>query len=232
MSVNRHLDHACRDLTCPLCQASQFSLFYQDEQKPDSRQYFCCSVCALVFMHPRHYLSPQEEKAVYDQHENSPDDPRYRHFLNRLFIPMLERLTPHSYGLDFGSGPGATLSVMLEEEGHGMAIYDPFYAPDISHMKQQYDFITASEVVEHLHFPGIELDRLWSCLKANGLLGIMTKRVGEQEGFSRWHYKNDPTHVCFFALDTFRWLADHWHATLTVVGNDAVIFTKQVITSP
>jgi len=107
-----------------------------------------------------------------------------------------------------------------------MRIYDPYYAPDTEWLQQQYDFITASEVVEHLRQPRVELDRLWSCLKPNGVIGIMTKRVLGRDAFSRWHYKNDLTHVCFFSTETFVWLADYWGAELTVVGNDVVVFRK------
>jgi len=175
---------------------------------------------------PHQFLSPEEERLVYDRHQNSADDPRYRRFLGRLFTPLSQRLAPESCGLDFGSGPGPTLSVMFIEAGHSMEIYDPFYAPDTGPLQQQYDFITASEVVEHLHHPRHELDRLWSCLKPNGSLGIMTKRVIDRDAFSRWHYTHDPTHVCFFSLDTFQWLADHWRATWTAPEEDVVLFTK------
>lgn len=212
------------DLRCPLCKASEGRLFFQD-----SRDYFRCSVCSLAFVLPHQFLSTKEEKSVYDLHKNSPDDPGYRRFLTRLFDPMVQRLTPNSYGFDFGSGPGPTLSAMFEEAGHSMEIYDPFYAPDIKLLQEQYDFIVASEVVEHLHHPGQELDRLWSCLKPNGLLGIMTKRVIDQQAFSKWHYKNDPTHVCFFSTETFQWLADYWHATLTIPEDDVVIFAKNQV---
>lgn len=215
------MNHETADPVCPLCRISKASPFYQD-----SREYFRCPVCSLVFVLPRQFLTPEEEKSVYDHHENSSDDPRYRRFLSRLFVPLSQRLVPDSFGLDFGSGPGATLSVMFEEAGHSMKIYDPFYAPDVKPLQLHYDFITASEVVEHLHHPRRELDRLWSCLKPNGSLGIMTKRVIDQEAFSRWHYKNDPTHVCFFSIETFRWLAEHWCATLTVPENDVVLFAK------
>jgi len=206
---------------CPLCQASDGELFYQD-----SRDYFRCSICSLVFLPPRQFLPPEQEKAVYDLHENSADDPGYRRFLRRLFEPVSQLLAPNSTGLDFGSGPGPTLSVMFEEAGHTMRIYDPYYAPDAEWLQQQYDFITASEVVEHLHQPREEIDRLWSCLKPNGVFGIMTKRVLDRYAFSRWHYKNDSTHVCFFSTETFMWLADYWGAELTVVGKDVVVFRK------
>jgi hypothetical protein len=204
-----------------LCRASEGNPFYRD-----SREYFRCPVCALVFVLPYQFLSPEEEKSVYALHENSDDDPGYRRFLSRLFDPVFQLLAPNSYGLDFGSGPGPTLSVMFQEAGHSMEIYDPFFAPEIKLLEQQYDFIVASEVVEHLHYPREELDRLWSCLKPNGLLGIMTKRVIDQDAFSQWHYKNDPTHVCFFSTETFRWLSDHWCSILTFPKKDVVLFTK------
>ena len=215
------VNHETFDLSCPLCQVSAASPFFQDH-----RDYFRCPECALVFVPPQQFLSAEEEKAVYDQHENSADDPAYRQFLNRLFKPLSQQLQANSYGLDFGSGPGPTLSVMFNEAGHSMANYDCFYAPQNSLLQQQYDFITATEVVEHLHHPRQELDRLWSCLKPRGSLGIMTKRVLSQEAFSHWHYKNDPTHVCFFSLETFQWLANYWQAALTIPEKDVVIFSK------
>ncbi|MGB2360319.1 MAG: methyltransferase, partial [Porticoccaceae bacterium] len=63
-------------------------------------------------------MSSAAEKAIYDQHQNSPDDLQYRRFLSRLTEPLLERLGPCSRGLDFGCGPGPTLSVMMAEQGH------------------------------------------------------------------------------------------------------------------
>ena len=127
----------------------------------------------------------------------------------------------------FGSGPGPTLSVMFEEIGHSMVIYDHFYARESSALEKQYDFITATEVVEHLHNPGIELDRLWSCLKPGGSLGIMTKLSPDREAFARWHYKTDATHVCFFSKTTFEWLSLKWQAELVFFGKDAIIFYKK-----
>lgn len=217
----RQVNHDAFDLTCPLCQAAEGTPFFKDQ-----RDYFQCPECSLVFVPPQQFVTLEEEKAVYDLHENSADDPGYRHFLERLFKPLSQHLQANSHGLDFGSGPGPTLSLMFEEEGHSMVNYDYFYAPEIDYLKQRFDFISTTEVVEHLHHPRLELDRLWSCLKPNGLLGIMTKRVLNQAAFSHWHYKSDPTHICFFSLETFQWLADYWHAKLTIHGNDVVIFTR------
>jgi hypothetical protein len=117
----------CQQQVCPLCLNNHHGAhFFQD----DRRDYLQCQDCQLIFALPEYFLSADEEKARYDTHQNSPQDPRYRQFLNRLFLPIQQQLPPHSSGLDFGSGPGPTLSVMFEEVGHHMAIYDRFYADD------------------------------------------------------------------------------------------------------
>jgi len=211
--------------TCPLCQLAPGEPFAQDAK----RHYLQCPICRLVFVPADYFLTPEAEKKVYDQHQNSPDDLGYRRFLSRLFTPLSQRLPPNSHGLDFGSGPGPTLSVMFQEIGHSMAIYDPFYAPDPTPLSQMYDFVTATEVVEHLHTPHQELDLLWSRLQPGGTLGIMTKRVLNAEAFPQWHYKNDPTHVSFFSAETFEWLAQHWGADLTFIGKDVVLFAKPML---
>ena len=166
--------------------------------------------------------------AEYERHQNHADATGYRRFLSRLAVPLQARLAPGSRGLDFGSGPGPVLAEMMTEAKHDVTLYDPFYAPDPEALNGRYDFITASEVVEHLQRPGPELDRLYRLLKPGGLLGIMTKRVIDRKRFSRWHYIRDPTHVCFFSRDTFIWLAARWKAGLDVVGRDVIIIAKPV----
>ena len=215
------MEHKSFELTCPLCQSTDAELFFQER-----RDYYQCAQCSLVFVPPQQFISAAKEKAIYDLHENSTTDPGYRNFLKRFFIPLANKLPPKSHGLDFGSGPGPLLSLMFEEAGHSMVNYDCFYAPDTNLLQQQYDFITATEVIEHLHQPQQELQRLWHCLKPGGILGIMTKRVLNQQAFSHWHYKNDPTHVCFFSIETFQWLADLWQAELIIAEKDVVLFIK------
>lgn len=207
---------------CPLCGNTGIFPYHRD----NTRDYLSCRTCQLVFVPPSQHLSAADEKACYDRHDNQPDDPRYRRFLDRLFGPLSQRLAAKARGLDFGCGPGPTLSVMFEEAGHPTALYDPFYAPDRAVLSETYGFITLSEVAEHLAEPGKELDNLWAALAPYGWLGIMTKRVRDPIAFKSWHYINDPTHVCFFSVATFHWLAGRWSATLDVVGNDVVLIGK------
>ncbi|MEX0662429.1 MAG: class I SAM-dependent methyltransferase [Balneolaceae bacterium] len=212
---------------CVLCGSTETNRFHRDDTRMDyMRDYYHCENCKLIFVPPEQRLSAEEEVSRYDMHENNPDDPNYRKFLSRMFNPMMERIPPESYGLDFGSGPGPTLSVMFEEKGHTVDIYDPFYAPDKSVLEKEYDFITTTETAEHLYEPLMELNRLWSCLKTGGFLGIMTKRHEGKEFFKDWHYKNDDTHVVFYHEETFEWLGKRWGAESEFLRSDVVIFRK------
>ncbi len=190
------------------------------------REYRLCGECHLVFVPHEFHLSADAEKAEYDLHQNSPSDAGYRRFLSRLCDPLLDRIASNSCGLDFGSGPGPTLSVMLEEAGHRMEIYDPYFAPEESVLARTYDFVTASEVIEHFRKTRQDLLRIWDCVRPGGWLGMMTKLARDRAAFSRWHYKDDPTHVCFFSRETFDWLANKWNAEINFVGNDVILFRR------
>ncbi len=209
-------------MPCPLCDSHAVANYHSDRY----RDYLQCSVCALVFVPAHQQLSQQGEKAIYDQHQNAPDDKGYRRFLMRLATPLLARLKKGSQGLDFGCGPGPTLSLMMEEQGHHMALYDLYYANNPAVLTGQYDFITSTEVIEHLAQPGAELERLWALLGTGGYLGLMTKQVRDLESFANWHYKNDLTHISFFANQTFAYLGQQWGSTPEFIGADVIIYRK------
>ncbi len=205
---------------CPLCLNDSISPFYRDRV----RAYFRCRHCWLVFVPREQHLHPSAEKALYDLHENHANDGGYRRFLSRLSIPLLARLPAHAHGLDFGCGPGPLLAEMLREQGHRVEIYDPFYADHPQLLQQRYDFVSCTEVVEHFRQPRTAFESLFALLKPNGLLGIMTKLVIDAQAFSRWHYKNDPTHVCFFSETTLHWLAGNYRCQIELIGADVFIF--------
>ncbi len=210
-------------MTCPLCSSGTLKHYCADRK----RSFLRCNDCGLVFVPPSHFLSPEDEKKRYDLHRNSPDDDGYRLFLRRMFLHLQPRLVAGSSGLDFGSGAGQVLARMFRDAGHSMATYDRFYGHDSKALESPYDFITATEVVEHLREPCRELDMLWACLRPGGFLGIMTRPAVDAAVFSTWHYKNDPTHICFFSPETFRWLASKWGAGLEFPENDIILLEKR-----
>lgn len=216
------LENSPASQDCPLCESTDTAWFHRDRH----REYFRCRRCDLRFVPAHQRPTRERERAEYDRHRNSPEDPGYRRFLSRLHTPLEARLAAGSEGLDFGCGPGPTLSLMFAESGMSMAVYDPFYAPDTRVLARQYDFITATEVVEHLHHPRRDLDGLWRQLRPGGHLGIMTKLALEVDAFARWHYIRDPTHVVFFSRDTFRWLARRWQAGLEFFHDDVIVLTR------
>ena len=207
---------------CPLCQGGNY-FFHKDSR----RSYLRCIQCSLVFVTPESRPTQAEEKTQYDLHENNPVDEDYRNFLNRLANPLLEKLKPKSSGLDFGCGPGPTLSVILEEADHNISLYDPIYHPDKNVLSDNYDFITATEVFEHLHYPSKDLMVLHNALKPGGWLGVMTKRVSNKKAFTQWHYIQDPTHVCFWSETTFNWLAKKWNSNVKFPADDVALIQKR-----
>lgn len=207
---------------CPLCGEKTVEPYTADRL----RTYWICSRCQLVFVPEKHHVSDAQEKTRYDEHNNDPDDPGYRKFLSRLADPLYKKLPPGASGLDFGCGPGPALAAMLREQGFETAVYDKFYAADDRVLEQTYDFITATEVLEHLRQPGKDLNRLWQILRPGGIFGIMTKLVKDKTAFDTWHYKRDPTHVCFFSAATFLWLARTWQAPLEQIGSDVILIRK------
>ncbi|MBE4592383.1 2-polyprenyl-3-methyl-5-hydroxy-6-metoxy-1,4-benzoquinol methylase [Vibrio navarrensis] len=208
--------------TCPLCQHEHIQPYFVDKH----REYLQCKQCHLVFVHPNQRLDAKSEKAHYDLHENNPQDAGYRRFLARIADPLQERIKPQSTGLDFGCGPGPTLSLMMAERGHNMALYDIYYHPQTSVLAEQYDFMTATEVIEHLYQPAQVWQQWLNLVKPGGWIGLMTKMVINVEAFAHWHYKNDPTHVIFFSQATFQFLAERDKLELEFIGKDVILLRK------
>jgi len=209
---------------CPLCEAPDTEPFHRSR----TRRFLQCARCRLVLVPPDEWVDRDAEKARYDQHQNDAADPRYRAFLSRLADPLLARLPAGSRGLDFGCGPGPALPQMLAERGMIVRVFDPFYAPDETVWQERYDFVAATEVVEHLQRPRHELTRLFDALVPGGWLAVMTRWVGGLESFAASRYIRDPTHICFYGPDTFRWIAAHWRATLVLPAPDVALLKREV----
>ncbi len=209
-------------VACPICDTRQSNTFFTD----DDRQYYRCPCCDLIFVPTEYHLSDIEEKSRYDSHNNDSSDYRYRNFLNQLLVPLVHNIPVNSYGLDFGSGPGPTLSLMLQERGYKVDLYDKFYAQDETVFQNHYDFVTATEVFEHLSQPMKELRRLVEIIKEGGILAIMTELTTPKLDFKSWYYKNDPSHICFFSNKTFAYLAHHLGLKIVDFSNRAIILKK------
>jgi SAM-dependent methyltransferase len=207
---------------CPVCRAVDVEAFFAD----GSRRYGRCATCGARFLASDSLPDAVAERAQYDLHENDVNDAGYRRFLSRLADPLLARLPPGRDGLDYGCGPGPALAAMLEEAGHRVALYDPFYEPDTRVLDRPYDFITCSEVAEHFHDPAGEFERLDRLLKPGGWLAVMTCFQTDDARFEGWHYRKDPTHVVFYREETMHWLARRYGWICEIPGKDVALMRK------
>lgn len=202
---------------CPLCRADG-----RPFARADGLDYARCPRCQLTFLSPRQRPAPAREREEYLLHRNHPDDPGYRAFLERLATPLRGRLRPGSQVLDFGCGPGPALAAMLREAGHEVAVHDPWFAPYHAVLARDYDAVTCTEVVEHLHDPAAVMARLRGLVRAGGLLAVMTSLLEDGIDFARWHYRRDCTHVVFWRMQTFDWLARGWRWRVEAVAPGVV----------
>jgi len=207
---------------CPLCGSDNTVLI----PNTGKQVYSSCNICGLTSLSQDQLLEPDEEQFRYEQHNNNPDDPRYREFLGKLFLPLQPLLKQGTFGLDFGCGPGPALALMFRESGYRMNTYDPYFANDPSALRKHYDFITATEVFEHLYNPFKEIELLFSLLKPKGILGVMTKLLKHEIDFPSWFYRNDTTHVSFYTKKTWEWISRHWNADILALDDNIVILRK------
>jgi len=210
---------------CPLCHSSATNFFSYGAKSQSDKEFYRCQQCKLIFLKPTFRLSIADEKLIYDQHENDPEDIGYRKFLNRLVYPLKKALTHrHQTVLDYGCGPGPAMHTLLTQLE--VDFYDPIYENNSQYLKKSYDVITCTEVAEHFHSPGSEFEKLFSLLNANGILAIMTDRYNDSIDFSNWHYNVDPTHVSFYCDTSMAWLAEKYHLNLTQIDSRVCLFTK------
>ena len=209
-------------MRCIVCRNKSIVAF----KTRDDKKYWRCKNCCSKFLDKKHYIGPDQEKARYLEHNNTIDDENYRCFLSRLSSPLIERLSPESKGLDFGCGHGPALADILSSDGFNVELYDPFFFPNTNVFSKQYDFITASETVEHFFDPCKEFDTLNNLLAPKGWLAIMTSFLTTEDAFDDWHYRRDPTHVVFFSETTFEVVASQRNWACEIPKKDIVLMRK------
>ena len=216
-------------MICTLCLSQNTYIAHQKKDATvAARDYYACRNCSLIFLDPGQHLSASEEKERYDLHENDPSDSKYVSFLSRLTNPLLPFLTPGFSGLDFGCGPGPAISPMMREKGFSVSNYDPIYFPEAALLKTQYDFVTATEVVEHLQSPRETFELLDTLLKPKeSYLAIMTQMLAAETTFETWWYHQEDTHVSFYGKKTFEWLSNWRGWSALFPADNVVIFKKK-----
>lgn len=208
--------------SCPLCGA-RARPFFTDAGHGWS--YASCAGCGLVFRADGAALSFEEERRHYENHDNRPSD-GYRAFLAPAAEALAARCAPGAEGLDYGCGPGPVLALMLGERGLKTALYDRHFAPSAAALERRYAFVACTEAAEHFTRPGEEFARLAGLLEPGGWLALMTSLRGPDAQFALWHYRQDPTHVCFYSEKTLSWLAGRFGWTLERPAPNLALFGR------
>lgn len=207
---------------CTVCSAPATRPFLS----VDGRNYRRCDRCMATLMDPAQWLSPEMEYTQYLEHENNVTDIGYRKFLSKLADPLLKRLVSGLDGLDYGCGPVPALAQMLSEAGHNVSFYDPFFSPNQALLGGVYNFITCTETIEHFHQPAEEFARFGQMLRPGGWLAVMTCFQTDDDRFSSWHYRRDPTHVVFYREATLRHIARGFGWSCEIPIKDVALMQK------
>ena len=213
---------------CPLCLSTRVQNFATDKLG----SYSLCRQCYGVFRHNDEFLSAESERQRYLSHNNSLEDAGYLKFLSKLTHKLSPYLKKNMSGLDFGCGPVKAMEFLFSRDESLKSLnctvdsYDPLFFPDLQLQENSYDFILASEVVEHFNCPRESFEKMANLLKSGGLLEIMTQTRKEEYDFLSWSYRRDPTHVFFFHQKTFDWLCRYYPLELVQQGANEFIFKK------
>ena len=193
-------------MNCIICNRP-VPAFYDNEMK---NTLFHCRSCELIFKDKSCHVDEGRELKQYQNHNNSFESPGYVQMFNDFIATAV---TPYRQNietaLEFGSGPGPVLSELLRRQGFEVDSYDKFFAPEKVYEEKSYDLITSTEVIEHIADP-LELFAFFKThLKPGGYLALMTQfHDNTAEGFLKWWYRKDPTHITFYRPHTLKVLAD------------------------
>ncbi|KQC05514.1 MAG: 2-polyprenyl-3-methyl-5-hydroxy-6-metoxy-1,4-benzoquinol methylase [Candidatus Cloacimonas sp. SDB] len=205
-------------MNCPLCNT-------QLETRAD-KYYFICSTCDARVKDKKYYLTPEQEKCRYEEHNNNVKDMCYQNFTAPITKTILQKFNLKHSGLDYGCGTGPVISTILQKKGYNVKLYDPLFHPDEGYLDHHYDYIFSCEVFEHFYQPATEIKKLISLLKPQGYLLFMTHLYDENTNFQNWYYRNDPTHVFIFTAKTINYIAENFNLSLEKLDNRLIIFKK------
>ncbi|WP_188093928.1 class I SAM-dependent methyltransferase [Sulfurimonas sp. CVO] len=172
--------------------------------------YHKCLECEYIFLDEFFYVDEVREKKHYDKHHNSFESLGYvkmfEDLIEEFVTPLKENIKS---ALDFGCGEGEVLPVLLERNNIVCDRYDLFYFPQKVYLGKEYDIILSTEVFEHLKNPLEIFKELLSYVKKDGYLLLMSAfHPSNDEEFLKWWYIRDITHIGFFNLKTFEYIAD------------------------
>lgn len=202
---------------CGVCGHSG-QTYYVDHKT--SAKYYKCPECELIFLDDSSRYNAADEKARYQLHQNNIHDLNYQKFVDPAYQYLKSSLFQGAKLLDYGCGEGPVLSHLLQKDGFEVSLYDPYFCKNEEALQNQYDFIFATEVIEHFYHPGEEFKKLRKLLRPQGQLVLMTHFWDEKTDFESWYYRKDPTHVSFYSKKTMDWIQANMNFSRVQIFSD------------
>lgn len=192
----------------------------------DGIEYILDETSNLVQKHARHYVSESEELKRYDTHHNTLEDDGYVDYFSTIISQFIEPNLKAGTILDFGSGQAKILAYLMPKKT--VFSYDLFYFPETNLLKNKYDNIVLIETVEHFQDPLYYFKLLITMLKPQGRLLIHTLFKPDLSEFGDWWYVRDTTHVSFYDLKVFKYLANKLNLEIVYTNNKNEIVLKKI----
>jgi len=212
-------------LDCHICDKPTESFVHE---KTEIR-YYHCSACEYIFKSPEYYQDFNSQKNRYDLHTNSEEDEGYIAYYHRFVNFILPHINQVKRALDFGCGESLILTNILNNINIATVYYDPIYQPIKTYDSKKYDLIVSTEVFEHLHEPKKIFSHLVSLLNKGGYLALQTQfHPNTEEGFKKWYYHQDATHIVFFRAKTFEILCEEFGCSIIKDNGKNMILMQKI----
>ena len=193
-----------------------------------NKEYYLCEKCDFIFLNREFILDVEKEKKAYEKHNNSLENEGYVNMFEKFIDEAMEPYIKKSDEvLEFGSGPGPVLSILLRRRGYSVDIYDPYFQPNWVDDKR-YDVISSTEVFEHFVDPIKNIELVLSKLKNGGILAVTTMfHPNDFDEFKKWWYPRDLTHISFYNLKTFEYLANKYNLDIVYNNSKNIVVFKR-----
>lgn len=194
-----------------------------------NRRYHWCTQCDLVHVAASEHVPPDTERERYLTHNNSLDEPGYVRMLEGVVLAAEAVTDKESFALlDFGCGYAPVLGELARQRGHRVTNYDPIFFPQPEALTQGFDVVTACEVAEHARDPVLFWQHVSSVLPPGGRLVVRSSlHPPDWDGFLRFWYTYDATHVTFYSRACVDYVARRFGFELCSIDDPIWVMKKR-----
>ena len=180
-------------------------------------EYNHCEVCKLYYSKTQRTWTDEDFLAkVYNNRYVSYDSDIMDANGNRpsamyrlMHDAFQNHLKSNAYILDYGCGRGFWVDKLNKEGFKHIYGYDPYCRPDPEVLRDKYDLVTCTEVIEHDYDIVETFKKFSAMLHLGGALLVSTDMTDEMEKVSENYYTCPRVgHVMLYAKETLAYLAN------------------------